>query len=385
MIVNEREIPIIGTELEYKNYWFIFPWKKHLFFPKENTYIVCLSVVTTLDNIDLSNIIPVHHLNKIISGELRLVIVNLFEGHILTINLIYDYFVIKNNIHESRIYFITEGYGLENHVARIASEKNKLIIKTFWSLIFEISVSYRIRKYEPNYNKKITHKKFIMFNKRWRKHRPLFVALLKINDLLDYGYVSLVENISTRETHSWDHFFSNFLNKDNLFYPLLNKNKNKIYKIKNLVVDTQDVHNNNLVAPFNVMSEQFYCSSFFSIVAETYFYKEENAGLCLTEKIFKPMAFYHPFIVLAKPKTIALLKSIGYRTFHPFINEEYDNEIDDDTRMFMVLQEVKRLCNLNIDEMNIFIQNTISICRHNFNLLKSKNNLTSKQPFIPLN
>ena len=39
--------------------------------------------------------------------------------------------------------------------------------------------------HQPSYNKK-----YLNLNRRWRAHRPMFVALLKANKILEEGLVS---------------------------------------------------------------------------------------------------------------------------------------------------------------------------------------------------
>jgi len=81
----------------------------------------------------------------------------------------------------------------------------------------------------------------------------------------------------------------------------------------------------------------------------------------------------HPFILASVPKSLEILKSMGYKTFSPFINEDYDNELDDGKRMLMIVSEIERLCNLDVQELEKFILFAREICTHNYNVLMSKN------------
>lgn len=44
----------------------------------------------------------------------------------------------------------------------------------------------------------------------------------------------------------------------------------------------------------------------------------------ITEKTFKPMAFFHPFVVVGEPGTLNRLKQIGFETFENLFDEHYD-------------------------------------------------------------
>ena len=76
-----------------------------------------------------------------------------------------------------------------------------------------------------------------------------------------------------------------------------------------------------------------------SIVLETVF----DNRIHLTEKTLRPIACGHPFMILSGPGTLEYLRTYGFETFHPFIDESYDLETDVDKRMVMVLSEMDRI------------------------------------------
>ena len=63
------------------------------------------------------------------------------------------------------------------------------------------------------------------------------------------------------------------------------------------------------------------------------------------------------------------LKRFGYKTFDKWIDESYDNEPDDDKRMDMVIEEVKRLTALSDEEWQRMIVEMIPTLHHNFDTL----------------
>lgn len=94
-----------------------------------------------------------------------------------------------------------------------------------------------------------------------------------------------------------------------------------------------------------------YDTSYFSIVAETVFAKYMGMDDDLfyecydfSEKLFRPIKFKHPFVLLARPNSLKVLRDYGYKTFHPHINETYDTIEDDEERLLAIIEEVKRLC-----------------------------------------
>ena len=66
----------------------------------------------------------------------------------------------------------------------------------------------------------------------------------------------------------------------------------------------------------------WYNSTCYSLVTETEVHTPP--GIFVTEKTFKPMAFYHPFVCVAQPGHLAYLKSQGFETFENMFDESYD-------------------------------------------------------------
>jgi hypothetical protein len=90
-----------------------------------------------------------------------------------------------------------------------------------------------------------------------------------------------------------------------------------------------------------------------------------------TEKTLRPILSKRMFIIVGAPKTLNWLQSLGFKTFSPFINEDYD-DIDDPTlRILALIDEIKRVGEMDIE----YIKDNLSIFKHtlehNFDLLKS--------------
>ena len=83
-----------------------------------------------------------------------------------------------------------------------------------------------------------------------------------------------------------------------------------------------------------------------SIILETVF----DQRVHLTEKTLRPIACGHPFMILNGPGALETIRSYGFRTFEPFINESYDKEQLSNKRMHMVLKEMYRINSLSNEE-----------------------------------
>ena len=126
-------------------------------------------------------------------------------------------------------------------------------------------------------------------------------------------------------------------------------------------------------AEFLAQDDWMYAETYFSLVSEThYFERDEEHGIFFSEKVFKPISFKHPFLLIAPVGSLAALKSIGYKTFAPFINEDYDKIKNDVKRMEAIIQETKRLDALEGDELSEWLHQCKKICEYNFNVLYNK-------------
>lgn len=100
----------------------------------------------------------------------------------------------------------------------------------------------------------------------------------------------------------------------------------------------------------------------FELVLETVF---ESSRIHLTEKTLRPIACGKPFLLAAGPSSLKLLKRYGFETFAPWIDESYDSEPDINLRTNLIVAEMKRLCNLDVDEKIKVWQQTHAIAERN--------------------
>lgn len=123
----------------------------------------------------------------------------------------------------------------------------------------------------------------------------------------------------------------------------------------------------------------YYANSYFSLIPETAYYINrkhltltmENSRY-ITEKIYKSILLKHPFILVGYPETLKFLRSRGYKTFSPYIDESYDQEYHDEHRLTMIVSEVKKLCQMTDSEWISWQTNIKDIVEHNHNNLLSR-------------
>lgn len=287
-------------------------------------------------------------------------------------------FITKFGIPESKILLMCELVDINDKVASVANKYSLSRIDTCYASVDEIAISIQIMLNRSVFHKLTTLEKkkydkaFINLNRKWRNHRPLFVGLLCCHDLLDKGYVSL--SSTTDFSYTWPETVSKFIEAitDRDIHAILSNNYDKIANIPDLIVDTNDLSVNPVRLDDFDNTVDFYKNSYFSIVSETCFF--EDVGRFLTEKTFKAIAHKHPFLMISSPRTLAALRDMGYKTFHPFIDESYDEVEDHLTRMKMLVTETKRLASLSETELFEWIDHVKPITEHNFQVLASKPN-----------
>jgi len=105
-------------------------------------------------------------------------------------------------------------------------------------------------------------------------------------------------------------------------------------------------------------------NSYLYICTETFVHGEHKS---LTEKVFKPIANFQPLLFVAYPGALALLQSLGFKTFAPFIDESYDNEKDDAIRLQMIYKEIDRIASMSQQEIHdwYWYMKDILIYNHN--------------------
>jgi hypothetical protein len=102
----------------------------------------------------------------------------------------------------------------------------------------------------------------------------------------------------------------------------------------------------------------------------------------ITEKTNKPIACARPFIAFSTPYFLEDVRQLGFETFSPYINEDYDKEHNNHKRLNMIVDEIERIVNLPVDEYSNLVKECQSIAvRNQQKLLSKKDNLVYNEDF----
>jgi GTPase involved in cell partitioning and DNA repair len=97
-------------------------------------------------------------------------------------------------------------------------------------------------------------------------------------------------------------------------------------------------------------------------VLETIF---DGPKIHLTEKILRPIACGHPFILAAGPGSLEYLRSYGFKTFAPWIDESYDNETNSVRRLESIVDTMDSFSRLSSTNKQRVINKLNAIADYN--------------------
>jgi len=116
---------------------------------------------------------------------------------------------------------------------------------------------------------------------------------------------------------------------------------------------------------FHHWDSEIYKNTMFSYVYETWHYSTNM--VFYSEKIYKCILNFHPFLTWTNPDTMKYLRKNGYKTFEPFIDEYYDTEYIPEKRTTLLLKEMQRLCDMSINELLDWYGEQSDTLIHNYN------------------
>ncbi len=206
----------------------------------------------------------------------------------------------------------------------------------------------------------IRPKKFLSFNRFLdRSNRTGLAYVLLKHNLLDSGYFSFLCN-------SKDDYADRLARLD-----LPTDYADKIKELVPYQIDTEHLPLEELPRFFTVTNykKDLYQNSYVHIVTETQF--EETATPFFSEKTFRPILNLQPFIHLGNCLSLNTLRMMGFKTFSPFINEDYDSEPNPVKRFRLIEAEIARLGNMPIDQIHEWYYSIKDLLIHNQKTLES--------------
>jgi len=220
-----------------------------------------------------------------------------------------------------------------------------------------ISQSYQIYQVE---NKPY---KFLFFNGRNRPHRKYLLEKFALEGLLDQALWTNLENRtgSSGQLVLWHE------GQDLMLTPTKINTLPACYEVDRYRQQVHKMHDSGFIKN-DLFSQEWgeiyiesapYIDTYFSLVTETVF---DYPYSFRTEKIWKPIAMAHPWIVVANAGYYRDMRNLGFKTFNGLIDENFDQIEDSQTRIERIADVVNDLCSQNLDS---FLAAAQDICKYN--------------------
>jgi len=244
---------------------------------------------------------------------------------------------------------------------------------------FEDHITYKTQ----NLNK-IKH--YNCLQKRVRGHRVWFLKELWDHDLIDKGINTMNAIprdmlLSPQGEFCGDMYFLDeridpeTINKLNDFLPLMPEQYGH-YQATDIDAFSQTDSGKWVM----MLNRDILLDSFVSVISEAS--AAETQCFC-SEKIFKPIAQSHPFMVWGDRHTLAKMREMGYQTFDNWWSESWD-ELDMRPRLDGLVSVISDLCKRSPEELLNMYSDMESVLRHNYEVLyqKSKSDVRDEVKYI---
>ena len=315
--------------------------------PNENFYYIITKIggyLNFTNELDIVKTIPNEIKNCFINNEnFKIIFLELNESDFEETIEIVDYRLKKENLNPKRIYYINANHKLENLKNKNNSDINVYTINhgqyancqrlSFTDVIFEPDKEFL----------------FMVHNRALKSHRLGILCLLKKYNILDDVDWSLlrahqIKNLITPKGFIVDWFFKDVFNEE-----VQESLKNEVNYFSNFEIKKSKYehqynfdeggHRYDHNDSYKVKT---YSNSYINITTETNYVSPYI--IHITEKTFTPFNFYQIPVFVATYQHVKYLRDMyGFDMFDDLVNHSYDNEIDNDKRLFMIADEIKRL------------------------------------------
>lgn len=237
--------------------------------------------------------------------------------------------------------------NIYDHVILIHSEKNSkdlaqyqqngFICVHYWAHAVIARDWYRFAEHDTRLQTDTKpQNKFLIYCRDWshrREYRLKFLEML-VEHNLDRVSQTSVMHVNSEGVHFSQHVFEN--SGFELIVP----------------ASINQIENNNF--PSTSSADYDYAdfvNTEISVVLETVF---DDNRIHLTEKTLRPIACGHPFILAGGSGSLEYIKSYGFKTFAPWIDESYDQETDSLKRLEKIIKSMKQIQDLQGQELEDF-------------------------------
>lgn len=211
-------------------------------------------------------------------------------------------------------------------------------------------------------------KKFLCFNRTLKPHRFMIAYLALKYKLLENNIFSFINpnGVTAIDIHNRLKFYVD----DNSLEEIAST-------IYNLIPYEIDTHHLSVDAKRGFGNEnskkELYLTTYLHLTSETRF--DTGDYPFLSEKTYRPIMNLQPFIYIGNHHSLEKLHVMGFKTFHPYINEDYDLEEDPIKRMSMIEKEISIFNDKSMTEIHEWYYSITEILLYNQRQLQMIKNI----------
>ena len=213
--------------------------------------------------------------------------------------------------------------------------------------------------------------KFLFLNGRMRGHRRYLLNKFKETGLLDQTlWTNLDATIGVGAMNLTEpsiHY------KEGILPVHYMPPEYEVDRYRNRTLTPVETLTDRLEGKFNLFDKEWgeiyinskpYLDTYFSLISETVF---DHPHSFRTEKLWKPVAMGHPFIVASGMGYYRDLQNLGFRTFGHLLDESFDSIDNNQQRIDRIVAVVEDLCR---QDLPAFITAAQEVCKYNQQLLE---------------
>tara|TARA_R100000030_G_scaffold32307_1_gene23912 strand:+ start:829 stop:2142 length:1314 start_codon:yes stop_codon:yes gene_type:complete len=294
-----------------------------------------------------------------------------------------EFYTAVEGIDLKRFYFLFDEQVIDDEIKNIDLKFN-VFTERSWPSVFLLKSddwTKNSRGHEPSFlttllnNTKGYYRqfKYCSHNNNLKDHRVELLLFLIKNNLLDDGVWSWFGGNEPIEQGAKTIDFTKFDSSEfggSFDYSEV-YGKEAVDTAHKLVPYTYDYKVDGLQDYLNIIP---HFNSYFNIVTESVWgpgyenQKEEGIypeKIHITEKIWKCIITFQPFVLISNKHNLKKLQEWGFKTFHPFIDESYDELDTYKERKILLEKEIKRLCSMTREELDTWYWSMEDILIHN--------------------
>lgn len=247
-----------------------------------------------------------------------------------------------------------------------APEERYMLVKNWPFVITNTSHHYSVNKTQSvtleefQNSRGIQRKNYFLFKiRRPRDHRLVLLTRLANDGLLNKGDWSCLNKVN------FDESYLKYIT-ESYGFEFNPENVKQVFDNTPHRLESESGSSYHDVSAWTDSHAEAYKNSYFYICTETYVHGEHKS---LTEKVFKPIVNFQPFLFVAYPGALKMLRDLGFKTFDGYIDESYDTEPNLYKRINLIYSEIQKLCNMTPEELHKWYWSTEEILVHNRNRL----------------